>query len=43
MQGLVNGVHVDAGQDVLERLGLTVHGMGDHWLLRRQDKRQEHE
>jgi hypothetical protein len=39
MQGLVNGVHVDAGQEVLERLGLTVHGMVDHWLLRRESER----
>lgn len=43
MQGLVNGVHVDAGQDVLERLGLTVHGMVDRWLLCRKGERQEHE
>lgn len=43
MQGLVNGLHVDAGQDVLERLGLTVHGMVDRWLLCRKGERQKHE
>lgn len=43
VQGLVNGVHVDAGQDVLERLGLTVHGMVDRWLLCCKGERQKHE
>lgn len=43
MQGLVNRFHVDAGQDVLERLRLTVHGMVDRWLLRREGEGQEHE
>lgn len=43
VQGLVNGLHVDAGQNVLKRLGLTVHGTVDRWLLCRKGERQEHQ